>query len=475
MAFFDRIEELAALEERQKSSRGEYFVLYGRRRVGKSRLLLHFGERCRQFYFEASSGSRGDQLEDLSAELASFTGRRLYEEQPLASWRAAFAAFGELLDGGQTMIVLDEFQFIARQEPEIGSLLNRFVAEHADNPDLLLCISGSDVSFFERDVVGYGATSYGRRTGSLRLQPFPWPEIGSFVEGWSVEDRIRTWAVFGGVPYYLKEIDPGADLPEAIRRAVLYPDGLLREEPRFLLSQESRLRDTDTYMSCLRAIAGGTTRLNEIAQRIGRARSEEARPFLETLEEMGLVERRYPVPGTSRRKVHYAIVDPFLRFWFRFVAPRESRLQTRADADHYLEDTVLPQLDKFVSEDAFERVCQSWLLRHLDDAVETGRWWGQIRRREEGALRSRTYEADVVAVGAEGKILALGSCKWPEGSTAKHEHSAGELDKLETIRAELKAPEAHLYFFDRVAFSPRLRELEAKRDDVHLVPIDQLT
>jgi len=46
------------------------------------------------------------------------------------------------------MIVLDEFQFIARQEPEIGSLLNRFVAEHADNPkNLLLCISGSDVSF----------------------------------------------------------------------------------------------------------------------------------------------------------------------------------------------------------------------------------------------------------------------------------------------------------------------------------------
>jgi AAA+ ATPase superfamily predicted ATPase len=474
MAFFNRTDELAALDERLGSARAEYFVLYGRRRVGKSRLLLHFGERCRQFYFEASSGSRGDQLEDVSAELARFTGSRVYEEQALTSWRAVFAAFGELLGGGQTMIVLDEFQFIARQEPEIGSLLNRFVAEHADNPDLLLCISGSDVSFFERDVVGYGATSYGRRTGSLRLRPFPWSEIGAFAPGWSVEDRIRAWAVFGDVPYYLKEIDPDADLAEAIRRAVLYPDGLLREEPRFLLAQESRLRDTDTYMSCLRAIAGGTTRLNEIAQRIGRARSEEARPFLETLEEMGLIERRYPVPGASRRKVHYAIVDPFLRFWFRFVAPRESRLQSRADADRYLEDTVLPGLDKFISEDAFERVCQDWVLRRLDDAVETGRWWGAIRRREEGALRSRTYEADVVAVDAEGTVLALGSCKWPDGSTAKHEHPAAELDKLETIRAELKAPEAHLYFFDRLAFSPRLHDLEAKRDDIHLVLADQL-
>lgn len=474
MEFFNRKDELAALDERLRSKRGEYFVLYGRRRVGKSQLLLHFGERCRQFYFEATSGSRQDQLDDVSAELARFTGSQVYAEQSLTSWRAVFAAFSELLKEGQTMIVLDEFQFIARQEPEIGSLLNRFVDEHADNPDLLLCLSGSDVSFFERSVVGYAATTYGRRTGSLRLQPFPWSEIGPFVDGWSVEDRIRTWAVFGGIPYYLKEIDPSADVAEAIRRAVLYPDGLLREEPRFLLSQESRLRDLDTYMSCLRAIAGGVTRLNEIAQRVGKNRSEEARPFLETLEEMVLVERRYPVTQASSKKVHYAITDPFLRFWFRFVVPRESRLQSRDDAERYLVDSVLPELDKFVSEEAFEQVCQSWLLRHLDAAAEVGRWWGPIRRRESGAPRSRQYEADVAAIDERGAIVALGSCKWPNAETAGHLHGADELDKLEKIRAHLGAEAAHLYFFDRVAFSPRLHELEAERDDVHLVLAEQL-
>lgn len=467
MAFFNRTDELAALRERLDSGRGEYFVLYGRRRVGKSRLLRRFGDRCRQLYFEATSGSRQDQLDDLTAQLAAFTGSPLYAEQPLTSWRAAFAAFEQLLAEGPTMIVLDEFQFIARQEPEVGSLLNRFVSAHEDDPDMFLCISGSDVSFFERSVVGYNATTYGRRTGSLRLQPFRFAEVESFTPGWAVEDRIRAWAVFGGVPYYLKEIDPTADLAETIRRAVLYPDGLLREEPRFLLSQESRLRDLDTYMSCLRALAGGVTRLNEIAQRIGKGRSEEARPFLETLEEMGLVERRYRVTQASSKKVTYGITDPFLRFWFRFVAPRESRLQTREDADSYLADSVLPQLDKFVSEDAFERVCQDWLLRRLDGAVEVGRWWGQIRRGVDGEPRSRGYEADAVAIDKEGEVLALGSCKWANAAT--HEHDAVELDKLETIRSELGAPGAHLYFFDRTGFSPRLRELERAREDVHLV------
>ena len=474
MAFFNRTDELAALDQRLKSKRGEYFVLYGRRRVGKSRLLRHFGERCRQLYFEATSGSRQDQLDDLSAELARFSGSRVYTEQPLGSWRAVFAAFTELLKDGQMMIVLDEFQFIARQEPEIGSLLNRFVEEHEDNADLLLCLSGSDVSFFEHSVVGYGATSYGRRTGGLRLQPFPWQEIDAFTEGWSVEEQIRAWAVFGGVPYYLKEIDADATLAEAIRSSILYPDGLLREEPRFLLSQEGRLRDIATYMSCLRAIAGGTTRLNEIAQRIDRRRSEEARPFLETLEEMGFVERRRPVTQASGKKVSYAIADPFLRFWFRFVAPRESRLQTRSDAGSYLEEAVLPELDKFVSEDAFERVCQDWLLRELDAAAETGRWWGSIRRREDGKQRSRSYEADAVAIDSQGKVVALGSCKWPDGGNDGHVHGAGELDKLETIREELGAPGAHLYFFDRLAFSRRMEQLEAERDDVHLVLAEKL-
>jgi uncharacterized protein len=469
MAFLNRVDELAALDERLHSRRGEYFVLYGRRRVGKSELLVHFGERCRQLYFEATAGSSRDQLEDLSAELARFTGRRIYAEESLSSWRAAFAAFDELVAEGQTMIVLDEFQFIARQEPEIGSLLNRFARKQAANEDLLLCLSGSDISFFEKDVVGYGATTYGRRTGSLKLQPFRWPETREFVPGWSVEDRIRAWAVFGGVPYYLKEVDPERGLAEAIRRSILYPDGLLREEPRFLLSQESRLRNTDLYMSCLRAIAGGGTRLNEIAQRLGRGRSEEARPFLEGLETMDLVERRYPVNRPGGKKVSYAIADPFLRFWFRFVAPRESRLQTRAGADRHLAESVLPQLDKFVSEDAFERVCQDWALRHLPEAVEVGRWWGAVRERQEGKQRSRRYEADVVAIDERGGVIALGSCKWPDGDNDDHVHDAAELDKLEVVRRELDAEGADLYFFDRVGFSPRLRQLAAERDDVHLV------
>lgn len=474
MAFYNREDELAALEERWNSGRAEFFVIYGRRRVGKSHLIAHFAEGRRHLLFEATAGSQQDHLDDISREIARVSGRRVYEEQALTSWRAVFAAFDELLREGPVLIAIDEFQFVARRDAELGSLINDFMRRHKDDGNLFLVVAGSDVSFFEQEVVGYAATSYGRRTGSLRLEPFAWEGVRPFVPGWSVEDLIRAWSVFGGIPYYLDEIDPESDLGANILRAVLMPDGLLRSEPEFLLAQESRIRDRDVYMSALRAIANGHTRQGEIASRMGK-RPDEARSFLETLEGMKLIWRHYPVTQAGGQKVRYAITDPFLRFWFRFVAPFESRLQTRASANAHLEQTVLPQLDHFVSGDAFEEVAQRWALHNVDGAVEVGRWWGNLKIRTPDGLRSRQYEADVVPIDAAGNVLALGSCKWSE-----RDHPTEELDKLETITAALErqgllaTAGVPLLFFDRTGFSPRLLELQDERTDVRLISTSEL-
>ena len=339
MEFHDRREELEALERRWGSSRAEYVVIYGRRRVGKTELILRFAESRRCVYFEATSGTERDQLEDLSRVLAQVGKSELLTAQPLSSWRAFFAAVGEELQRGPLLVALDEFQFIARETPTIGSLINRFWREHRDDPNLFLILSGSDVSFFEREVVGYTATTYGRRTGSLRLQPFPCAELSDFLPAWSTEDLIRAYAVFGGVPYYLDALDPSATLAQSIECHILAPDGLLRQEPRFLLAQHSDLRDDSIYFSVLRAIAAGRTRRNEIASRVGRSDSATGQ-LLEKLMEMGLVRRVHPVTvaNPDRTKVvRFALDDPFLRFWFAFVHPYESALHRRADAHRHLE------------------------------------------------------------------------------------------------------------------------------------------
>ncbi len=181
MSFYNRADELAALEERWQSPRAEYVVIYGRRRIGKTELILRFAEHKRSLYFEAISGTENDHMEDLSRALAQMSGRELFATQPLSGWPSFFAAVADELERGPLLIALDEFQFIARETPQVGSLINRFWREQRNNPNLFLILSGSDVSFFEREIVGYTATTYGRRTGSLHLQPFPFEEVKHFL------------------------------------------------------------------------------------------------------------------------------------------------------------------------------------------------------------------------------------------------------------------------------------------------------
>jgi uncharacterized protein len=506
MSFYDRVEELTALEERWRSPRAEYMVIYGRRRVGKTELVMRFAEGKRCLYFEATSGTEKDHLEDLSNALAQTSGRELFAAQPLTSWQAFFAAATEELQNGPLMLALDEFQFIARETPVVGSLINRFWREHKENPNLFLILSGSDVSFFEREIVGYSATTYGRRTGSLHLQPFPFTELKHFLAKWSPADLVRAYAVFGGVPYYLEALDPGATLGENIERHILAPDGLLRQEPRFLFSQHSDLREDGVYFSILRAIAAGRTRRNEIAARIGRSDGASGQ-LLERLVEMGLVRRVHPatvVAPDRTRIVRFAIDDPFLRFWFTFVHPYESRLHRRADARDHLDGLVLPRIDAFVSQPTFEQICQSWLRDHVG-AAHAGWWWGNVKERTDRGPRNVQRELDAVAVDHEGTVLALGSCKWTAGAMG-----SGEKAQLRRLSGQLVAltggpgrpsdphepgPHAHdsrrsgphepaalapdhrepdIYLFSRSGFDRKLAQ-EAREDPkCQLVELDEL-
>ena len=422
MRFFNRTDELEALEQRWGSAKAEYVVLYGRRRVGKTELILRFARGKRCVYVEATSGTERDHLDDVSNALAHVSDNKLLAAQPLQSWQAFLTAVGEELRHGPLLIALDEFQFIARETPAIGSLINRFWREHRDDPNLFLILSGSDVQFFERDVVGYNATTYGRRTGSLRLLPFPYAELRHFLPKWTPADLIRAYAVFGGVPYYLEAVDPAASLAENIERHILAADGLLRQEPRLLFAQHSDLREDSVYFSILRAIAAGRTRRNEIASRVGRSDGATGQ-LLERLMDMGLVRRVHPVTVLNpdrTRTVRFAIDDPFLRFWFRFVHPYESRLHRRADARRHLQGLVLPSLDEFVSRPTFEQVCQLW-LRDRVGAANAGWWWGGIREATNEGPRTVQREVDAVAVDHDGAVLGLGSCKWTDGVMTREE------------------------------------------------------
>ena len=83
------------------------------------------------------------------------------------------------------------------------------------------------------------------------------------LNGFSNEDRITLYSVTGGIPEYLARIDNDLTLRENLQDLFFDTAGRLYEEPTNLLKQE--LKIPETYNAIITAVAGGGSKLSEIA------------------------------------------------------------------------------------------------------------------------------------------------------------------------------------------------------------------
>jgi AAA+ ATPase superfamily predicted ATPase len=357
-------------------------------------------------------------------------------------------------------VVIDEFQFLAIQEPGIGSVINRWWRSTGRRLPIVLVLAGSAVGFFERQLLA--GEPYGRRTGQLQVVPFHYRDAALFHPRYSPADRIRTYAICGGMPYYLERFTDEAPLEEHILRHTLYRDGFLFEEADLLLRQE--LPDPRNHMSVLRAIAQGQTQNNRIANRTKLSESQVTQ-IVAALERMQLVRTLRPVTASARsKKTAYEIRDGFLAFYFRFVDPARSRLRTRAQAEAYLAEIVMPQLDHYVSKGAWEHIAQEY-VREQEDAAAVGSWWGQVPTGDQ--RKTRSQEIDIVAIDHKGAVSATGTCKWTSDVLPSSEEQL--LTATEPYIPGAADVERH-YFCSREGFDSRLQRLaEADPDRYRLV------
>lgn len=458
MPFLNRADELSMLRARLSGEGAEFLVVYGRRRVGKTELLAHLAATTRSVYYEATDTVVADQLRDLGAELARSSGEEMLAAQPLTTWEAALAAMTRVVGDRRTMIVLDEFQLLAAQSPELETTLSRWWRTTGRRLPITLVLAGSELSFFEDSVLA--GSLYGRRTGQLKLTPFLAKEAALFHPSYSPEDRVRAFSVCGGIPYYLDRFPDNRPLADHLLHEVLLRTGMLHDEAELMLRQS--LSDPTNHIAALRSIALGHNRVSLIANRTQLTPAYVTRT-LNSLERLGLVERLRPVTASPRaKKTAYAIGDQFLRFHFRFVEPARSQLRTIALAEAYLNDTVLPQLDHHTSY-AWEEICREHVLREVPEVRAVGRWWGQVPTGLGRATEER--EIDVVGVDAERQPVVAGMCKW---TTAPVDFP--ELNLLDRLVPYLgSARPVERYLFSRSGFTDRLRAHAEADPALHLV------
>lgn len=409
MNFHGRKRELAALEEAWSSPASTFIPIYGRRRVGKSEMIVHFMEKRRGVYFVGKRAPGESQIHEFLEIAARSLEEPLLAQARVSGWREALELVVKRWRGkGKLVLTLDEFQWMAEAAPELPSVIQAlWDRDWSKSGKVMLILCGSYLGFMEREVLGKKSPLFGRRTAQILLKPFNHLEAAEFHPRYSVTDQARVYAICGGIPMYLLHFDEKQSVEQNIAAKILDDLSALSREPEFLLREE--LRDLVPYHAVLMALAQGKTAPAQLAGSTG-IDVRGLNYHLSTLVDLGYVQRRYPLTESrpSVRSVRYALDDPFLRFWFRFIFPHQSMLRMLGPRQGFAE-VIRPDLEAYYGR-CFERLCRESLplIYHSEGvraAFQCGEYW------------SKEVQVDVVGLREDG-WTDLGECKWGETGSA---------------------------------------------------------
>lgn len=457
MTFIDRAPELRFLNQAYEAKSAQLVILYGRRRVGKTALLREFAKSKSAIYYMATRLPEAQQLKDLGEVAGSFFADPLLQENGFREWHQVLLYLARRKE--PFLFLLDEFPYLVEANPALASVWQKGWDEGLSGSGAKVVLSGSSVAMMERETLAHGSPLYGRRTGQLKLEPFPFREARKFFPRYGVEDQIRAFAILGGIPYYLSRFDDSVSLLQNVREHIFSRGAVLREEVEFLLREE--LQEPRVYFAILQALAQGKRRPSEIANATGLAHGTLSK-YLAVLQSLALVTREVPstesAPEKSKKGL-YAVADPFVRFWFRFVLAQRNLLEM--DQAVKAAQTVAKALDDFTAP-IYEEICRDEVNRGLLDAAVdtswsgTGRWW------------DRSREVDILAFSEDRHRVLLGECKW-----SKKRVGVDVLQELEEAlpATGLSVNDQHPVFvlFSRVGFTPQLLSAVQSRRDVILV------
>jgi AAA+ ATPase superfamily predicted ATPase len=354
-------------------------------------------------------------------------------------------------------------------DPAMLSSLQHAWDQQFGQSQVVLVLCGSHVHTMET-LQAQQSPLFGRLTGQWHLQPLSFAALHEFLPDWSIQERVAAYAVVGGVPAYLEWLDPSLSLSENIRDVVLAPGSMFIAEPTFLLYDE--VREPSTHLAILKAIGAGNHALSEISNAALVSRSHLS-AYLARLRDLRLVERRLPVtvpPGRRRRSRsgRYHLLDPYFRFYVRFLDPHQEDLA-------YRPEIVLPRIREglraFVGLTAFEELSRAWVAQQ----GQAGKLPFKVQ--EVGSHWSRHVQVDVVAVNWQERAILLGECKW--GSGTVNRAAIRELLEVRTTKVLKDLPDegagwnAHHVLFARAGFTTAART-DAAASEVQLVDLKRL-
>lgn len=459
MNFIGRSQELTTLE-REYQRQHPFVVLYGRRRVGKTRLIKQFIAHKHALYFLASRESDALNRVRFAQAVAAFTGQDYLAHASFTDWRPLFQALADHARTHRTILVIDELPYLVTSNPAFPSVLQYAWDEVLSQSNVMLILCGSSIHMMRDKVLAHDSPLYGRRTAQLRLKPLTFWELASTYPHIPFKRMVDLYAITGGVPKYLEFFDPIAptdsaeSIPfeQALRENAFTPTGFLYEEPIFLLEQESR--NPSNALSILGLVARGNHRPGDIARAMGVAVTKLPAQ-LKTLVELGYLERTVPFsdkdPAKSKNSL-YDVADEFLAFWFAYAQPYASNLEmgniepSLSAMRRTFESHDTPFLFEKLMRQAFLRACAERRINFTP--VRIGSYW----------TRTRSIELDVCAYDRATSRTLLGECKYHDQQPFSVQEYQRVLEKAPHVPQRSNEPPL-IALFSATGFDPALHVL----------------
>ncbi|MDA3866640.1 MAG: ATP-binding protein [Salinivirgaceae bacterium] len=398
MDFYNRDEEIKRLRGALNADQFKLIVVYGRRRIGKTRLLQQIVKKD-DVYFIADQRETKLQIASFARLVA--TQIESFDKVTYPDWEIFFRSINQRVKKGTT-IFIDEFPYLVKNASELPSILQKLI----DEKELLnfkLVLSGSSQQMMQKMVIDYHSPLYGRASEIIKLDSM---RVGFLRQALDCNyiEAIEEFSVWGGVPRYWEIRKDSASLKDAIINQIFAVHGILHEEPSRLFLDDTR--DTVQMHTLISIIATGANRLSEIASRIGKPATQLNRP-LQKLIELGYIKRELPygISPRNAKKTLYKVNEPFMLFYYKFVVPEKTSLEL-GYVDQVYKQVFEKQFPSHCSE-VWETLCRQALPNLFSHKLfkPGSRWWGNN-------TENQPMELDVVAHSGDEEELIIGEAKW---------------------------------------------------------------
>lgn len=380
--FISRDKELQEITALINQNKKNALLIYGKRRVGKSTLILKALDICTDnhpdiiiLYYECLQTSLEDNLRQMEQKLKKLLHNKFLH----------FSDFGELFDYLGTLpqkviVAVDEYSYLKEGvEKQVDSLFQRIIDTMHNNITLILL--GSYVSVM-KELLEKENPLFGRFSLVMNITSFDYYDSSFFYTDKSVKDKIQHYCVFGGLPFTNTIIDPAASLETNIINHILNPNSPLRIYIENILLME--LSKVSPANMILASLSNSKKKYGELEQDLGLKNNGTLDKQLKNLIDMDVIKKIYPInKAGDKRKTFYEISDNIVRFYYKYVYTGRDII-ARIGGKNYFQLYIKDSLKTFISY-RFEELVREYFIRktksgELKNIYDVGTFWYDITK-----------------------------------------------------------------------------------------------